>query len=233
MKKFCITNQKGGSGKTSFSVLVCMALTYTGKRVLAIDCDPQAGLTAFLSGGDMPDCKGTFDLLMAEQPDILSVDRSGLKFDYIASSHKLDKLYAGIDHLAFKRSLTLLNLENYDCIVFDTPPTVQGISRAVAFISDFIFVPADISKSTLYPTIYTMQALHEIEKTAKVILIGKDTDKGFDGHLIQSFKENIKDFGFIPKNITMKKAVDGQVSWTDKQINNVIKPILEVINEKE
>ncbi len=229
MKIICITNQKGGSGKTSFSVLVAMALAHQNKKVLAIDCDPQSGLTSFLSSEAFPDNKGIFDLLMEETPDIISVDRKGIKFDYISSSHKLDKLYSNIDHLSLKRALKLLNLDNYDYIIFDTPPTVQGITRACAFIADIIFIPADISKSTLYPTLYTLHALEEIEKKAKVILLGKDTDKGFDGKLLQQFKNNIKDFAFIPKNTTMKKAVDGQLSWTDKQVENVIKPILEAI----
>ena len=40
MKAISILNQKGGCGKTSLSVLTSLALASSGKKVLAVDCDP-------------------------------------------------------------------------------------------------------------------------------------------------------------------------------------------------
>ena len=42
-----IANQKGGVGKTTSTVCLALALTRLGRRVLAVDCDPQASLTLY------------------------------------------------------------------------------------------------------------------------------------------------------------------------------------------
>lgn len=46
MKRFAVANMKGGVGKTTSSIILADALsTYGGKRVLALDLDPQANLS--------------------------------------------------------------------------------------------------------------------------------------------------------------------------------------------
>jgi len=45
MKIITITNQKGGTGKTTISMNLGVALAMRGKKILLIDFDPQANLT--------------------------------------------------------------------------------------------------------------------------------------------------------------------------------------------
>ncbi len=51
-KVIAITNQKGGVGKTTTTVNLGVALARAGNRVLLVDADPQASLTASLNVRD-------------------------------------------------------------------------------------------------------------------------------------------------------------------------------------
>src|SRR5215475_9702973 len=45
MKTIAVINYKGGVGKTTITANVAAEMAFRGKRVLAIDLDPQANLT--------------------------------------------------------------------------------------------------------------------------------------------------------------------------------------------
>src|SRR4051794_14638878 len=55
-----VTNQKGGSGKTTTAVNLAAALGELRRRVLVIDLDPQASATAWL--GQSPIERGLLDV---------------------------------------------------------------------------------------------------------------------------------------------------------------------------
>ena len=48
MLKIAITNQKGGTGKTTTTLILSYLLSRKGYKVLAVDLDPQASLTLAL-----------------------------------------------------------------------------------------------------------------------------------------------------------------------------------------
>jgi len=236
MQKICIINQKGGAGKTSFSILAAMAIASKDYKVLVVDCDPQAGLTNYLSPSE--DVRlGIFDILLGRNDfNIVNVTRHDITFDLIPADHRLDKIYATLDPFAFE---PVFEESTYDFIIFDTPPTVQGISRAAALVSDKIFIPADLSRGTIRPTLYTIEALKQIKKKGSVIFIGykdpKDESKSFMSELSRDFMDKVKNSyaGTIAKNITMQKLVsDESYKWTVKKKEEVLNPILEIMGIK-
>lgn len=226
-KKITIANQKGGAGKTSFAVLVCLALAEHGHKVLAIDCDPQGGMSEFLNT-ERPGL--IHDMLMSNVP---CIDESSIdNIDIIPSSYELDKLYVTTDMMAFKR--TLKNIESeYDYIIFDTPPTMQGITRAAIHYSDEIFIPSEVSKNAIGPTMYTLQCLEELDKTGKVVFIdnfGNSTTR-YKKDLIEEYKEKLNGqfAGMIRRNDTTKKIVAGDITLTPSKVEEFLNPIIEII----
>lgn len=226
----CITNQKGGSGKTSFAILVSLAIASKGYRVLCIDCDPQGGLTSYLSKVDYKKKrKGLFDILTGDDNyNIIPIERHGIQLDLIPADHRLDSIYANLSPYEFEHKFNDLN---YHFIIFDTPPTVQGISRAAAIVADNIFVPADLSEGTINPTLYTIDALKKIKKIAKVILLGyKEPDpdsKAFKDAMSREFKEALVDIHFdsIPATVNIKRIVSDEKKISKKITETILNAI--------
>src|ERR1700758_1958646 len=94
-------NQKGGVAKTTTTLNLGVALAEKGKRVLAVDLDPQGNLT--MSQGWNPD---EIDV------GVSSIDLAGAE---LALSSMIGR------ERALEKALVAV-LESYDYILIDTPP---------------------------------------------------------------------------------------------------------------
>ncbi len=234
-----IINQKGGSGKTALSILISLALASTNKRVLSIDTDSQAGMTSFLIDKLANRDGSLFDVLAGLQNIgnvIKQVKRERLTFYLAPADYRLDSIAATLDPYALQRITSGLN--SYDYIIIDTPPTIQGISRAAAMIADKIFIPADISQATIKPTLYSIEKLKEIKKSGQVVLIGykeySPERQGYLPDINREFMQAVKPYyaGTIPRRVSMLRAISQHDKhWTAGQINNLLSPILNIIGE--
>ena len=213
MKKICVTNQKGGSSKTTLAALVGLSLS-SDSRVLCIDADPQGGLTSILGFDQGP---GLFELLIESEAEPVKVGN----VDLYRASYNLDKIAYTMGPYDIE---VILKGLDYDIVVIDTPPTVQGVTKAAAIASDIILVPADISKTTIGPTLYTLQMLKEIKKKGRVVLVGKEGGTKFNAELYDKFIKDVKgNYLFtLPRTVAAQKAAAG-VSKVPKAINELIR----------
>lgn len=223
----CIANQKGGSGKSTTAALVAITKSMQGARVLVIDTDPQGGLTSFLTGKEPENKRGIFDYIIGDDVTPITIEKHGCTLDLLSADYRLDKVFASSDIFTFKEIKEVY--PEYDYIIYDTPPTVQGITKSAVYNSDVIITPADISRGSIAPTIYTIDALSQMDKRTNVFLIGykENLKSGFISDLQDEFISRLKDnySGSIPKSVTLQKiATTGKATAGNiKTLNNIFK----------
>lgn len=146
---FCAANQKGGVAKTTTCVNVAWLLGREGRRVLLIDCDPQANATVHL-GIDphdrevakatlthalrstrpmrefvTPVCDGVFDLLPS------SISLAATDRELLRQPNGTLILRAKIAQLA----------GHYDFVVLDCPPHLGELTVSVLNAADQLLIP--------------------------------------------------------------------------------------------
>ncbi|MBW7057799.1 plasmid partitioning protein RepA [Paracoccus bogoriensis] len=150
-----VINFKGGSGKTTTAAHLAQKLALDGYRVLAIDLDPQASLSA-LHGiqpeFDLPDGGTIYDAIRYDDPLPL---RSVIQKTYFTN---LDLIPGNLDLMEFEHTTPMALRErsgnlfftrvgdaladvesDYDTVVIDCPPqlgflTMSALSAATAIL---------------------------------------------------------------------------------------------------
>lgn len=101
--RVCVTNAKGGTGKTTVAINVAGALNDRGRDVLFVDLDPQGNATEGLGLTEAYDAgpPTLFDALTGD-PEVLS--------ELIVSHPEMDVVPSNIDMLQAEHELTIADL---------------------------------------------------------------------------------------------------------------------------
>ncbi|UFN47306.1 AAA family ATPase [Roseomonas sp. OT10] len=160
MPLICFTSPKGGVGKTTLAANIAYALSQTGRRILAIDCDPQNALRLHF-GAPIAEQEGWLGSLL-RQPDMRPALRhtgSGVVLLPYGASDMTGAL--GLD-VALERQPQLLTgpvrallADGALTIVADMPPGPSQALAALAPIADMIVcvLAAEPMSAALVPEI--------------------------------------------------------------------------------
>jgi len=182
-----VAMQKGGVGKTTTSINVAGALAARGHDVLAVDVDPQGGLTLKLGLRDqyrtadhaLYDVLADFGDLSLDDLDRLVLAGDDMEFDVVPShlrNFRLEKhLYSearGVETLR----LALDRLDRaYDYVVIDSPPNLGPLADGALIAAENVLFPSHanvIAQDSLEILFDEIDTLEEKFEDYEVTMLG-------------------------------------------------------------
>lgn len=153
MQIITITNNKGGVGKTTTVVNLAAGLALSGRRVLVIDCDPQANAT-FALLGPMPPEHTLYDVLIANTSSLADAIRSTNSpgVDLVPSAITLsaaDIVLAGVPGREKLLARRLKAVTGYDYVLLDTPPSLGVLTVNSLTTAHEVFIPVGVGTFAL------------------------------------------------------------------------------------
>lgn len=158
-KVICVTNQKGGVGKTSTTESIAVCLKKKGNRVLCIDLDPQGNLS-FSVDAETEDFPTIYDVFKGTTKALHAVQRTP-SFDIIAANILLSSVeieFTDKDREFILKERIEQARQKYDYILIDTPPALSILTINAFVAADSIVIP-------MLADIFSLQGIAELNET--------------------------------------------------------------------
>ena len=216
-----IANQKGGVGKTTTSINLSACLAELGKKVLAIDMDPQGNMTSGL-GIDKNNVEYTiYDLIIGEA-DVEKVICTEALENLDVLPANLDLSAAEIELIGVDNKEYIIRdeiekvKENYDYIIIDCPPSLSMLTINAMTTADTVLVPIQCE---YYALEGLSQLIHTIDLVKErlnpklemegVVFTMYDARTNLSLQVVENVKENLNKTIYktiIPRNIRLAEA---------------------------
>ncbi len=160
-----LTNQKGGVGKTTTAASLTAGLVRRGKKVLAVDLDPQGNL-GFSLGLDIDTALTVYDMMKNRTPVTEVIHETEDGYHVIPSNILLSE--AEIEFQSQNRVMLLSDSlrpvkDDYDFVIIDTPPSLNILTLNAYAASDYLIIPMASEILSLVGLIQLQETVSEVQ----------------------------------------------------------------------
>lgn len=220
-KIIAVTNQKGGVGKTTTSVNLSAGLAYKGKKVLLIDCDPQANSTSGL-GYEPAECKySIYDCLV----DIEKVSEAVMETRYTnlwllpsssdLSGAEIELAYEEEREYFLKKILQKIE-DQFDFIIIDSPPALGMITINILTATNTVLIPIQCEYYALEGLTQLIKSIRSVKKRLNpeieiegILATMYDARTNLSIQVLEEIKKCFPDKVYksiIPRNVRLSEA---------------------------
>jgi chromosome partitioning protein len=167
-RTYAVANQKGGVAKTTTVASLATALSELGKRVLAVDLDPQACLTFSLGLDPESLDLSIHDVLLGrvsarmvilpatEGPDVLpaTIELAGCEALLLTRTGREYGLRRALDEVR----------DNYDVILLDCAPTLGVLTINALTAADEVIVPLQCETLSHRGVGQLLDTVHDVQR---------------------------------------------------------------------
>ena len=220
-KIIALANQKGGVGKTTTATNLSACLAEKGKKVLAIDIDPQGNMSSGL-GIDKNEVENTVYELILEESSLEDCIIENVLENVSLLSSNVNLAGAEIELIGIEDKEFILKKQiekvrdNYDFIIIDCPPSLNMLTVNAMTTADTVLVPIQCEYyaleglSQLIHTINLVQErLNPELQIEGVVFTMYDVRTNLSNQVVETVKENLDTKIYntmIPRNIRLAEA---------------------------
>ncbi len=221
-KVICVTNQKGGVGKTTTAVNLSYYLAKDKFKTLLIDFDPQGNATSGLGFDKNKDLGGTMTDVLLGTVTISAIIKPTKYKHFDLAPATPDLANAEVEITTASKKFTRLRdavrtiTENYDYIIIDLPPSLSLLTVNGMIASNYLLLPVQTEFYALEGVAQLLESMKLVMKQANpnlqllgVLATMYDKRTSLSGQVYNEIKKYFKRLTFkttIPRNVRVAEA---------------------------